>query len=154
MSLYAISASQRAAAPIAKEARERIKQAKKDGRLDADATMSLDNLKKAGESTAEAEELYDAYRQNEIALEMLNDDDVLAGFGNNGGEEFLSYMMTSESLVATDLEQWKMWTGKMDNRFRRIQNQDGSWSGHHCITSPVFSTAAVILTVMAENSVA
>ncbi|NND71204.1 MAG: terpene cyclase/mutase family protein [Rhodothermales bacterium] len=152
ISLYAVSASQKAAAPAALEAKNRIDKAKKDGRLEQDAAISKENLQKAVGSEEEAEALYDAYRQNEIALEMLNDDSVLAGFGNNGGEEFLSYMMTSESLATTDVDEWKTWTTKMDDRFRRIQNPDGSWSGHHCITSPVFSTAAVILTVMVDTN--
>jgi hypothetical protein len=26
-----------------------------------------------------------------------------------------------------------------------IQNNDGSWEGHHCITSPVFCTATALL---------
>jgi hypothetical protein len=32
----------------------------------------------------------------------------------------------------------------MHGRLQKIQNSDGSWSGHHCITSPVFCTAAVV----------
>ena len=151
ISLYAISSSQKASAPAAREARERISKAKKDGTLSSDSEVSLDNLIKAGESEADAAELYEAYEQNQMAATMLEDDQVLAGFGNNGGEEFLSYMMASESLAETDFDRWKSWTGKMDNRFQKIQNPDGSWSGHHCITSPVFSTAAVIMTVMVEH---
>ena len=30
------------------------------------------------------------------------------------------------------------------SRLQKVQNGDGSWSGHHCITSPVFCTAAVV----------
>lgn len=152
ISLYAISSSQRAAAPEARVARDRIAKAQSDGVLKKDAEVSLDNLMQAGESESEAKRLYDAYRQTEVAAELLEDDAILSGFGNNGGEEFLSYMMASESMAATDLNRWKSWTGKMDNRFRKIQNPDGSWSGHHCITSPVFSTAAVIMTVMVDHN--
>jgi hypothetical protein len=32
----------------------------------------------------------------------------------------------------------------MHGRLQKIQNGDGSWTGHHCITSPVFCTAAVV----------
>jgi hypothetical protein len=39
----------------------------------------------------------------------------------------------------------------MSNRLERVQNADGSWSGHHCITSPVFSTAAVLMTLTADR---
>ena len=82
---------------------------------------------------------------------MLNDDAVLQGFGNNGGEEFLSYMMTSESLAHAGGEDWSAWYEKMNERLSAIQNGDGSWSGHHCITSPVFCTAAVIMTMTADR---
>lgn len=151
ISLYAISSSQRASAPVAREARERIEKARAEGVLKKDAEISIENLQEAGESEADAKRLYKAYRQTEVAAELLEDDRVLSGFGNNGGEEFLSYMMASESLAETDIDRWKSWTGRMDNRFRKIQNPDGSWSGHHCITSPVFNTAAVIMTVMVDH---
>ncbi len=76
---------------------------------------------------------------------------MLAGFGNNGGEEFLSYMLTSEALVVTGGEPWTKWTDKMHERLAKIQNPDGSWSGHHCITSPVFCTAGVLLCLTADR---
>ncbi|NJL15318.1 MAG: hypothetical protein HC913_21490 [Microscillaceae bacterium] len=60
-------------------------------------------------------------------------------------------MMTSESLVITGGEAWEKWQAKMHNLLQSIQNQDGSWNGHHCITSPVFCTAACILALTAEN---
>ena len=52
--------------------------------------------------------------------------------------------MTSESLVITGGEAWKSWDEKMHRRMRKIQSSNGSWTGHHCITSPVFCTSAVI----------
>jgi hypothetical protein len=63
----------------------------------------------------------------------------------------LSYMMTSESLVVSESDKWDDWYSKMGDRLSKIQNNDGSWSGHHCITSPVFCTAAVILTITADR---
>ncbi|MDX1407096.1 MAG: hypothetical protein R3330_03155, partial [Saprospiraceae bacterium] len=70
---------------------------------------------------------------------------------NNGGEEFLSYMMTSESMVQQGPNQWKQWYDRISQNFSAIQNPNGSWSGHHCITSPVFCTAAVILALTADS---
>ena len=52
--------------------------------------------------------------------------------------------MTSESLVITGGKAWKQWDEKMHRRLRKIQSSNGSWTGHHCITSPVFCTAAVV----------
>jgi hypothetical protein len=33
----------------------------------------------------------------------------------------------------------------------RVQNADGSWTGHHCITARTFCTAAAMLTLQATN---
>jgi hypothetical protein len=33
----------------------------------------------------------------------------------------------------------------------KIQIANGSWTGHHCITSPVFCTAAVIQCLTADR---
>ena len=85
-----------------------IEKGKRDGRLDANAPMSADALEKLGVDKKEAEQLGSAFRQNETTRALLKQDDVLAGFGNNGGEEFLSHMMTSESLVVTGGKDWKL----------------------------------------------
>jgi hypothetical protein len=85
-----------------------------------------------------------AAEQNDAQIRRLDDESLLAGFGNNGGEEFLSYLMTSESLVIAGGEKFHQWNDKMHGRLQKVQNPDGSWSGHHCITSPVFCTAAVV----------
>ncbi len=153
ISLYSIASNQRATAPEAKEALEQIKKAKDDGRLEEDAEISLDNLEKAGYDRDRAAQVFESYQQNEITKKMLQDDRILSGFGNNGGEEFLSYMMTSESLVVTGDQQWASWYERMNELFSQVQNGNGSWSGHHCITSPVFCTAAVILTMTADRDV-
>ena len=39
----------------------------------------------------------------------LDDQQFMAGFGSNGGEEFLSYMNIAESLVVKGGEEWKRW---------------------------------------------
>lgn len=151
VSLYSITSNQRATAQEARKAKDIIEQGKRDGRLDASAPMSADALEKLGVDKKEAEQLGNAYRQNKTTRELLKQDDILAGFGNNGGEEFLSHMMTSESLVVTGGEDWELWYAKLHNLLASIQNQDGSWSGHHCITSPVFCTSAVIMAMLADR---
>jgi hypothetical protein len=151
VSLYAISSNQRATAKEARIARDIVEQGARAGEL-PEPVVSEDNLRRLGYGEDEAARLADAYRKNQASTELLQSDAVLTGFGNNGGEEFLSYMMTSESLVLSDEAGWHAWHEKMNRRLSKIQNQDGSWSGHHCITSPVFCTAAVILTVTADRS--
>ena len=91
-----------------------------------------------------ADRLAKAAEQNGEQLKRLDDENLLAGFGNNGGEEFLSYLLTSESLVIAGGDKFHQWNDKMHGRLQKIQNADGSWTGHHCITSPVFCTAAVV----------
>ena len=151
VSLYSIASNQRATAAEAKEAEEAVAEAVRQGSLDAPA-VSADNLAKLGYSGEDARRLADAYSKNQAAEEMLANDEVLSGFGNNGGEEFLSYMMTSESLIVSGSEKYDDWHEMMRRRLAKVQNNDGSWSGHHCITSPVFCTAAVILTLTADRA--
>ncbi|MEO1628029.1 MAG: hypothetical protein AAFV25_22960, partial [Bacteroidota bacterium] len=96
--------------------------------------------------------LAESYRANAAAKAQLNNDAVLTGFGNNGGEEYLSYMMTAESFVAEgNQKSWDNWHKKMAGLFDKVQNGNGSWTGQHCITSPVFCTAAVIMTLTADR---
>jgi hypothetical protein len=105
----------------------------------------------AGVSEKDADRLSGAYEQNKSAQKMLSDESVMAGFGNNGGEEYLSYMMTAESMVITRDAEYDAWFQNMSRRLGKIQERNGSWSGHHCITSPVFCTAAVIMTLTADR---
>jgi hypothetical protein len=149
--LYAISSGTRATAKDAREAEEAIVKAIEKGDLNDQEEVTLDNLVKAGVDELKAQQLIVGYEQNQASVAMLQDDAVLRGFGNNGGEEFLSFMMTSESLVVTGGEPWENWYEKMDGLLGKIQNGDGSWSGHHCITSPAFCTAAVVLTMTADR---
>jgi len=151
VSLYALTGTQRATARDARKAEEILKDGKDKGVLRGNAEASVDNLVKAGTPRPEAEKLMRSFKQNQIGRQRLEDEQVLSGFGNNGGEEYLSHMMTSESLVITGGNDWLDWSQKMGRRFEKIQNPNGSWSGHHCITSPVFCTAAVVLAMTADR---
>jgi hypothetical protein len=82
----------------------------------------------------------------------LGDERFLAGFGNNGGEEFLSYMNLSETLFVQGGDKWKEWDQKICTTIEKAQNQDGSWSGHHCITGRTFCTSAALLTMLADRA--
>jgi hypothetical protein len=149
--LYAFSSSQRAAAVEAAEAVTVMQEAKDKGELPAAAPVTLDNLRRAGLDAKKARSLNDAYNQRTAQLRRMADEDLLRGFGSNGGEEYLSYLQTSESLVIAGGDDWEPWKKKMSTRLSKIQSQDGSWTGHHCITSPVFCTAAVLQTLTADR---
>jgi hypothetical protein len=85
-------------------------------------------------------------------LKQLEDPSFVAGFGSNGGEEFLSYMLLAESLVAKGGNAWSDWDKAMTANLNRVQNGDGSWTGHHCITGRNFVTAAALLVLTADRA--
>lgn len=99
---------------------------------------------------ADLERVQDANRTAVIA--KLDDKQFVSGFGSNGGEEFLSYMNIAESLVVKGGDEWKKWDDSMSGNLNRIQNGDGSWSGHHCITGRTFCTATALLVLMADRA--
>lgn len=142
--LYSLSSTTRASAGESKEARDLVVKAKKDGRI-KNEDVTEDNLRAAGADAAKAKQLMTAYKINQASQQQAVRDDVMAGFGNNGGEEFLSFLMTGESMLMQGGDNWKKWYDMMSGKLVNIQNQDGSWNGHHCITSPVFCTATCLL---------
>jgi hypothetical protein len=144
VALYAFSGAQRANAGQARAAQDALEQGKREGKLAQDAPVNRENLEKAGVAPQAAAKLAEAKTAIDVQNRQLNDESLLAGFGSNGGEEFLSYLMSCESLVITGGKQFSEFTDKMHERLAKVQNPDGSWSGHHCITSSVFCTAAVI----------
>jgi hypothetical protein len=85
-------------------------------------------------------------------VSRLGDRQFMAGFGSNGGEEFLSYMNIAESLVVKGGDEWKHWDSEMTANLNRVQNGDGSWSGHHCITGRTFCTSTALLVLMADRT--
>jgi hypothetical protein len=85
-------------------------------------------------------------------ISQLGDKQFVAGFGSNGGEEFLSYMQISETLLAKGGKEWQDFDKSMTENLGRIQNPDGSWSGHHCITGRTFCTSAAVLVLLADRA--
>jgi len=81
------------------------------------------------------------------ALSRLGDESFLRGFGSYGGEEHVSYMMTSEALASIGGQDWDKWNRAIHTRLAAIQRQDGTWRGDHCITSTSFCTAASLITL-------
>jgi hypothetical protein len=85
-------------------------------------------------------------------VRKLDDAQFMSGFGSNGGEEFLSYMNIGESLALKSGEEWKKWDKSMTANLNRIQNKDGTWTGHHCITGRTFCTAAALLVLTVDRA--
>lgn len=157
VALYSVASTQRATAEQAKTVKSIASKQKTERATD----VKMDNyadvfkvLKDEKMSDSAAKDYAVAYISNQSAAAEMNNEAVLSGFGNNGGEEYLSYMMMSESMVSSGGgKEYDQWYDKMKQRFEKVQNQDSSWSGHHCITSPVFCTAAVILCLTADRNV-
>ena len=148
--LYGLSSTTRASAKESKRARDLVEKARRDGKI-KDDKVTEDNLKAAGVPTTDAKELVTAYSINQASQSQAVREDVMQGFGNNGGEEFMSFLMTGESMLMQGGNDWKKWYDMMSGKLVNIQNTDGSWNGHHCITSPVFCTATCLLILSIHN---
>ena len=61
-------------------------------------------------------------------------------------------MNLAESLVVKGGDEWKRWDSRMTENLNRVQNDDGSWSGHHCITGRTFCTSTALLVLMADRT--
>jgi hypothetical protein len=102
---------------------------------------------------AEAASATRAAADSERALTArLSDPHFIAGFGNNGGEEFLSYLLISETLVQSGGAEWERWDAAISKLVGKVQNEDGSWVGQHCITGRTFCTAAALLVLLGDRA--
>jgi hypothetical protein len=81
----------------------------------------------------------------------LSNAGFVRGFGSMGGEEFFSYLNISDSLRRTGGKEWAEWNGDIKARLVRLQNPDGTWAGHHCITGRVAVTSAAVLTILVDK---
>jgi hypothetical protein len=82
---------------------------------------------------------------------QLSDARFVTGFGSMGGEEFFSYLNISDSLHRTGGAEWEKWNREIKAKILKLQNEDGTWAGHHCITGRVAVTSAAILTLLADR---
>lgn len=118
----------------------------------ADAGVALYSVAQAFEQASRTEESVEENKELlEKAGQMLDSASFQSGFGSMGGEEFISYMNISDSLRRQGGEKWQSWNRDIVERLTKLQNQDGSWAGHHCITGRVACTSAAIMTILAER---
>ena len=148
--LYGLSSTTRASAKDARAAQEVIVRGFASGQV-KDEKVTEENLRAAGVDAVKAKELVTAYSINKASQQQALREDVMQGFGNNGGEEFMSFLMTGESIMMQGGNDWQKWYDMMSGKLVNIQNEDGSWNGHHCITSPVFCTATCLLILSIHN---
>ena len=82
---------------------------------------------------------------------QLSNSQFVNGFGSFGGEEFFSYLNISDSLHRSGGPEWDTWNRDIKAKMLKLQNEDGTWAGHHCITGRVAVTSAAILTLLADR---
>ena len=121
------------------------------------AAQSLEQASRpapAGVTTGATFTLSEAPRKElrDAATEKLGAANFVAGFGSMGGEEFVSYLNISDSLIRAGGKPWAEWNGKIKERLLKLQNQDGTWAGHHCITGRVACTSSAVMTLLAERT--
>ncbi len=149
VSLYggaAQSASIAETAATFKDEEARLEREVKEAKTEDDRSRAKNRIAEGRKAVQVAQDAEKAL------LKQLDDPQFIAGFGNNGGEEFLSYLFVSETLAARNDKEWKEWNGKITRLLHNVQNQDGSWTGHHCITGRTFVTSAAVLVLTADHS--
>jgi hypothetical protein len=109
------------------------------------SAQALEQLSRTAESRAK--------NKDEIAAlnAKLSDAKFVEGFGSIGGEEFFSYLNISDSLKRTGGKEWSDWHSKITQKILKLQNNDGTWAGHHCITGRVAVTSAAILNLTSDH---
>ena len=109
------------------------------------SAQALEQLSRTAESRAKN-------RDQIVAISAkLSDAKFVEGFGSMGGEEFFSYLNISDSLKRTGGKEWNDWNSKITQKLLKLQNSDGTWAGHHCITGRVAVTSAAILNLTRDR---
>lgn len=122
-------------------------------RVAASETSSPEELAEAAERLKYIEQARADHDESlSSSYAYFRDKGFREGFGSNGGEEFLSYLNISETLLRKGGQEWQDWDRSMTENLERIQNKDGSWTGHHCITGRTFCTAAALLVLLADRA--
>ena len=121
--------------------------------VQASPTTPAEQKEKAGQELKKIEEAdKDKTALLENVAKQAGDQQFVAGFGNNGGEEFLSFMTIGEALRTKGGKPWSEWDGRMQKILSGAQHDDGSWSGQHCITGRTFCTSAALLTLTTDRA--
>jgi hypothetical protein len=76
----------------------------------------------------------------------------VGGYGSMGGEEFFSYLNISDSMKRVGGDAWSKWHADITQKIVGLQNGDGTWAGHHCITGRVAMTSAAILNLTVDRA--
>lgn len=83
---------------------------------------------------------------------QLANAEFVGGFGSMGGEEFFSYLNISDSMKRVGGDGWAKWHANITEKILDLQNSDGTWAGHHCITGRIAMTSAAILNLTVDRA--
>ena len=109
---------------------------------DAQALEQLSRTPKSREANAE---------QITAITSKLSDSKFVDGYGSIGGEEFFSYLNISDGMKRTGGKAWSDWHSTITQKILKLQNDDGTWAGHHCITGRCAVTSAAILNLTSDS---
>jgi hypothetical protein len=94
-------------------------------------------------------------KKNAVAINgikaQLGDARFVTGFGSIGGEEFFSWLNIGESLHRAGGAEFERWNTDTKTKILKMQNEDGTWAGHHCITGRVAVTSAAVLNLLQDR---
>jgi len=76
----------------------------------------------------------------------------VGGYGSMGGEEFFSYLNISDSMKRVGGAAWSKWHANITQKIVGLQNSNGTWAGHHCITGRVAMTSAAMLNLTVDRA--
>ena len=114
-------------------------------RTDDAAGVALYQAAGSLDAAARAGKMAEAPAQ--AARAHLEDEAFVRGFGSYGGEEHVSYLLSTEAFAKAGGDEWGKWSKSIRARLASIQRADGTWRGDHCITSTSFCTAASLITL-------
>jgi hypothetical protein len=91
-------------------------------------------------------------KQIGVIQSRLADSAFVGGYGSMGGEEFFSYLNISDSMKRVGGDAWSKWHADITQKILGLQNSNGTWAGHHCITGRVAMTSAAILNLTVDRA--
>jgi squalene-hopene cyclase-like protein/prenyltransferase/squalene oxidase-like repeat protein len=107
--------------------------------------QALEQLSRSPESRRKNAQEIDAINKK------LSDSKFVEGYGSIGGEEFFSYLNIGDGLKRSGGKAWTEWQSKITDKILKLQNEDGTWAGHHCITGRCAVTSAAILNLTSDR---
>jgi hypothetical protein len=135
----------------------------RDGRLSSTESVSLSvdgasagvDLYKDAQALEQLSRTAESRQKNQAEIAAINsklsDARFVEGYGSIGGEEFFSYLNISDSLKRANGKEWSQWYSKITEKILKMQNGDGTWAGHHCITGRCAVTSAAILNLIPDR---